>query len=1202
MGVVYRARHLPSGELVALKTLQRLTPDALYRFKGEFRIVAGLAHPNLVTLRELVSDGRTWFFTMELLDGVDLRTHVGGAAATIQRASSADIVAYTPEALTRLREALGQLAAGLAALHHAGVLHRDVKPGNVPVTTTGRVVLLDFGLAGELNPQGLYHSSAGQVCGTVAYMAPEQAAGEVLSPAADWYSFGVMLYELLAGRLPFVGTVSEVLHDKQASDPRLPSRFRPGVPLDLERLCLDLLQRDPARRPSGAEVHRRLRVSAQPIHLASADRPVPRPQLIGREDHLRALENAFEAVQRGMPVFARINGPAGAGKSALAWCFIDRVTGNGAVTLAGRCYEHEFVPYKAFDGVVDALARYLNGLPYGEVMTLLPRDIESLRRLFPVLGDVPAVAAAPRGRGQGPDPRETRRRGLTALRELLTRLGDRRPLLIVIDDLQWGDADSLVLLNELLQPPDPPALMALVCYRSEDADSPILREVRQIAAAALGAEVIDVPVGPLTAGDARNLAQQLLGGDNVDQALAEVIAGEAGGNPFYVGELAEATRVGLAVSGGSSLDRLLWDRCQALPSNARQVLEVIVVAGRPVHQDIIQQSVGLGEELHAAQALLRARRLIRTTRSAGDDLITPYHDRVREAVLSHLPAEDRRVHHLRLAQAMEGQGAKDAEFLAIHFHGAGDGAAAARYYAVAGARAAAATAFDQAARLYELAAEVGQWPPGKAAELRAAEAEALANAGRGPTAAATYLVAAALVGDDEALEWRRRAAEQYLISGHIDLGLEIFREVVASVGITFPQTPLRAVCGTLFGQLCLWLRGVRFRRRLPGSVPPDELRRIDVCWSAATGLACSDFIRGAYFQTRGLLLALRAGEPTRAARALAFEGAYAAVAGPKADAKSLNLIEVASAEAAQSPDRYLSAFVTLARGIRHLLAGRFRAAVAPLAEAEQGFRRSCAGVTWEIDTARTWRLWCLCYLAEWAEVAAQWPLLLRDARERGDLYAEVTLGTYTMATVRTAADEPDRAWDQLRDVMARWSQRGFHVQHHNELIATVLIRLYQGNGSAAWRFIQDKEPCYHRAMLWRVQAIRIDFLQLRARSALAAAQGTTNRDVLLRSAHGDARRLERESAPWGQALGALMQACVHDARRGAGEPNLFAEAAARLEAADLGAFAAAARYRQGERTRGNEGNRLRDEAVSWLAGRGVRDPLRIIRSHVPTSR
>jgi hypothetical protein len=396
MGVVYKARDRGRGGQVALKTLPGADPAALYRFKHEFRSLAGVAHENLVTLYELTADGPVWFFTMELVEGTDFLSHVRSGAAPGQG----------PADMGRLRSALRQLTAALEALHRAGKLHRDLKPSNVRVTPAGRVVVLDFGVAAELDPGGQHETTGGRVIGTPEYMAPEQAAGRPVSAAADWYSVGVMLYRALTGHLPYRGEILQVLCDKQEHDPPEPRQLVPQTPAALNNLCMGLLCRDPAARLGAAALLAWVEEEGEPP--APSLRPVgaaAASPFVGREEHLRVLAGAYVAVREGRPVVAQVYGRSGVGKSALVQHFLSDLTATGeAVVLAGRCYEQESVPYKALDSLVDALSRYLRRLGPLEVQALLPRDTAHLARLFPVLGQVEAVAQAPPPSGRHPRP------------------------------------------------------------------------------------------------------------------------------------------------------------------------------------------------------------------------------------------------------------------------------------------------------------------------------------------------------------------------------------------------------------------------------------------------------------------------------------------------------------------------------------------------------------------------------------------------------------------------------------------------------------------------------------------------------------------------------------------------------------------------------------------------------------------------------
>lgn len=1227
MGVVYEAFDRDTQLRVALKTLRHANADALARLKREFRAMQDVQHPNLVTLRELVYERGQWFIVMDLVNGgVDFISYVrsqprpdDAPIEDMARAPTIPVraVSGVPFDEERLRAALPQLVQALQACHASGMVHRDVKPSNVLVTPDGRVVVLDFGLATEARAEGASHA----VVGTPTYMAPEQAASGDVGPEADWYAVGVLLYQALTGRLPFDGAPLSVMLQKQSETPVAPSAVTDHVPKDLEALCVSLLRFHPADRPRGPTILRRLG-SATASEGESRSRTL-RPPFVGRADELRQLAAAFADSRAGATCVV-VEGESGVGKSRLVRRFAEQtqLQERGALVLVGRCYERESVPYKAFDGVVDALARFLAKLPDSDARAVLPSRPLPLVQVFPVLRCVPAIAAQVRDAQAAIEPFELRNRAFAALREMLDRVARRWPLVVVIDDAQWADDDSHLLLADLLREPGAPRLLLVVTARGSgeglDRTPAVSGAVVSRLSRALGCGVRSIELRPLSQESSRELASLLLSQQSADEfAPSEVaiIAKEAGGHPLFIDILARKSAHaagGAAGTGpGSNLEDALRVLLSELDPDARAIVEAVSLAEAPLRirvaaaataEAATDRPTDAGDRFVRALQRLRVGRLVVSTGARSDDLLEPYHDRVRTAALAGMPGARKSELHRRIAIALETGGDAKPQALAWHWAGAGDSDRAARFSSLAGDRAAEALAFDRAASFYDQALQSAAMAIHEQRALKAKLGDALANAGLGKRAADVLREAAVGAPAAEALDLKRRAAEQLLRAGHFDEGLPALDAVLRSVGVRLPSTPLSAILVLLVVRLWLSLRGLGYRVRDRTQVSAEAMVRVDTCWSAAFGLALSDTVRGAALQAANLLSALRLGESYRIARALVLEACYSSNAGSRTWRQTEALMQSASREVERCGHPHARALGQMGAGVCCYLSGRYTAALEHLERGLLSLREYGRDVSWEIGSSEMFVVNVLGYLGRLRDLRERIGRSLPEMARRGDLHGSINLRVGWANLAWLVGDDIDGAQCEIEEAMAVWSRGSFHLTHFWELIARTNLSLYAGRPQEGHAFL---ERCW--ASLWksmlprRIQSLRVYSFDARARLAIALAESAGDgAEALLRGAGRDAQRIEREEVPYARARAATLRAGI--ARVRGDEAACTAhlrEALRNYTESDMELNAAVVRAALGSLVGGEQGRQWAAQADNWFTAQTVRRPDRFVAMLAP---
>ena len=628
-----RMRSTSHGDTLSSQSLAPLGM-ALAR---EFRTLASLRHPNIVSVFDYGFESPEQpFFTMELLT----------QAEPILRVSrSRDL----PGQVTLLLEVL----EALAYLHRRGILHRDLKPGNV-LFCDGRVVVLDFGLSVL---RAMLLPSPSDLSGTLSYMAPELLQGQPASEATDLYAFGVMATQVLTGRYPFAAEQSELLISRVLNtDPDLSGA---ALPEPILRVLEALLAREPAQRLADATQAARTLAQAAGIPLPAESTQVRESYLqaadfVGRDRELGMLRKALDQTLRGHGALWLIGGESGVGKSRLLDELRTVALVQGAHVDRGQAVTEGGSAYQAFADVLRsaALSVRLSPLEAGTLGQVLPELSKLLNHDIAPPPELDAQAAHARLQ--------------SVLCDLLLRRS--QPTLLILEDLHWAAADSRELLARLQPALADHPLLIVASYRND--------ECPQLPDELPGARTLQLE--RLSPRGTEALIASMLGAAGHRPALVQWLREQTEGNPFFLVEILRAlaeeagslTRVGIPQAGSGplrgGLARVIHRRLSRMPDWALPALRQAAIAGRRIDRDLMRSLMQAGEaELD--------RWLAAGADAAVFDVQNEHwqfaHDKLREGVLAELsPAETQALHRQVAAGIEQSHPASADVAAALAFH------------------------------------------------------------------------------------------------------------------------------------------------------------------------------------------------------------------------------------------------------------------------------------------------------------------------------------------------------------------------------------------------------------------------------------------------------------------------------------------------------------------------------------------------------
>ena len=724
---VYRAHdtRLASDVAIALVKTEGLDAEGRVRVRREAQAMGRLRdHPHIVAVFDIAEENGQPYIVSQLMEG--------GAVDTLLRECEGH--RFPIERAVRIGR---EVALALEHAHRQRIIHRDLKPGNVWLASDGSARLGDFGLAVALDHSRL--TQEGALVGTVAYIAPEQAVGTEPDARSDLYSLGAMLYEMVAGRPPFLGEDAVTVVSQHINTPPVaPAWHNPEVPEALDRLILSLLQKDPAQRPGSAAAtaqaldaiakEGRAPAAAAAAKRAPSEAPrVPWGRFVGRQAELDELKQRLDDMLSGHGSLAMLVGEPGIGKSRLAAEFAVYARMRGAQVLQGCSFEGATeVPYFPF---IEAFRQYVSARPEDVLRSELGSGAPELAGLVSELRQrLPDLPVSPPLEGEA-----GRVRLFDSVTQFLRNAAAEHPIVLMLDDLHWADKPSLLMLRFLARHVAGQRILIVGSYRDVDLErghplaevlATLRREPFYHRVLLRGLSEQDV-IAWLTALADDDTSEEVMAGR---RGLAEALYRETEGNPFFISEvlthLVEEGKLyrqdGRWTSNVSSPSELgipegvrevVGRRLSRVSETCNQMLTLASAMPGGFSWELLRD-LSQEDEASLLDALDEAldARLIHERPGSGGARYEFSHALIRQTLYGELSAPRRVLLHRRIAERLEalhgGDPGAHLPELAHHFFQAapgGDVEKAVDYAVRAAERAAEAAGYEEASEHYERA-------------------------------------------------------------------------------------------------------------------------------------------------------------------------------------------------------------------------------------------------------------------------------------------------------------------------------------------------------------------------------------------------------------------------------------------------------------------------------------------------------------------